>query len=122
MTILWFGILKAFLSVILLWLASYPVRAHAKRYEKARKSGDLRPASTLLPRRKRKYIPLVLALTVIIVTPFKIAPGEQAERTITSFDTPVRQAPLNEAKPRQEYGAPDNKEAINSITKEGSPE
>lgn len=120
MTILWFGILKAFLSVILLWFASYPVRAHMKRYELARRSGGLIPSSTLLPRRKRKYIPLALVLTVIIVTPFKLAPGEQAKGTITSFDTPVRHAPENEAKPRQEYGAPDNKEVIDLITTEGN--
>lgn len=106
MTILWFGIAKFLVSLVLLWIASLPLINYYRKNGRA-------------PMQARRYIPLFLVLIVIIVTPFKLAPGIEAKQAIMSFDTPIRQVQRTDAIPRKEYGAPDNQDAINTILEQG---
>ena len=106
MTILWFGIAKFVVSLIALTLAIIPLHRYVKQHRR-------------FPNKVRHYLPLFVVLTLIVVTPFKLAPGIQTKQTILSFDTEIQRVEQVEAVPRTEYGAPDNRESIDSIMKEG---
>ncbi len=105
--IVWYPLLKLVVMALLLWLAVKPIQKHISAYRD-------------LPREGKKYVPLVIVLLLIFMTPFRLQSPQQLEQTVLMYDVPISAPAEIERKARQEYQPGDNKEAIQRILNKDS--
>lgn len=119
--IVWFPLLKFVVSVVLLYLAFMPILKHMRAYTEALKGNAIMdPRDTYLPREGSKYLPLAIAILLIVMTPFRLQSPQQLERSVQTYDVPISAPAEIQRKARSEYRPSSNEESIQRILEKDS--
>lgn len=123
--IVWYPLLKLVVMALLLWLAVRPIQKHISAYKERERQAfqdgtEMFRDDTYLPREGKKYVPLVIVLLLIFMTPFRLQSPQSLEQKVLMYDVPISAPVEIERKARSEYQPGNNEETIKRILNKDS--